>query len=348
MNGIGTALATRGTPPPEPEALARKPSCALVAGTHRIVGEPTGHRWIGGVSHKTGQGVQGRLMSAQRPSANGEAPKLLWWLQSTAGRQYVLKSATTGQPITTFEHAIERAQQIIERGQANHLDPLPRSGPGATSPPARSAAGISGFGQAPTLSGRRADRVDAVSQGGIIRAATQTPGEGPYAITPERRALLNTLRFAEGTWLGGADDGYRVMFGGRQVQSLDRHPEQVHRSSRYVSAAAGAYQFLPRTWAATARSLGLGSFGPAAQDQAALRLADKRGALAIVDRNGLTREALARLAPEWASLPKHNGESYYRQPVKSHAELQRFYNSELARLQQLQQQQPPPRPTLFV
>jgi hypothetical protein len=29
-------------------------------------------------------------------------------------------------------------------------------------------------------------------------------GEGPYRITPERRALLNTIRFAEGTWRGGA------------------------------------------------------------------------------------------------------------------------------------------------
>ena len=35
-----------------------------------------------------------------------------------------------------------------------------------------------------------------------------------YVITPERRALLNTIRFAEGTWKGGADVGYRVMFSG--------------------------------------------------------------------------------------------------------------------------------------
>ena len=35
----------------------------------------------------------------------------------------------------------------------------------------------------------------------------------PYVITPERRAMLNTIRFAEGTWKGGLDVGYRVMFG---------------------------------------------------------------------------------------------------------------------------------------
>ena len=27
----------------------------------------------------------------------------------------------------------------------------------------------------------------------------------PYVITPERRAMLNTIRFAEGTWKGGLD-----------------------------------------------------------------------------------------------------------------------------------------------
>ena len=60
----------------------------------------------------------------------------------------------------------------------------------------------------------------------------------PYVITPERRALLNTIRFAEGTWKGGLDLGYRVMFGGGLMASLDRHPDRVIYSSRYASAAA--------------------------------------------------------------------------------------------------------------
>ena len=41
----------------------------------------------------------------------------------------------------------------------------------------------------------------------------------PYVITPERRAMLNTIRFAEGTWKGGLDVGYRVMFGGMKQLS---------------------------------------------------------------------------------------------------------------------------------
>jgi lysozyme len=82
--------------------------------------------------------------------------------------------------------------------------------------------------------------------------------------------------------------------------------------------------------------LGLTDFGPDSQDQAALRLIeDRRGALAKFDQQGLTREVLARLAPEWASLPTLSGGSYYGQPVKSARDLQSFFNKELARLRRL-------------
>jgi muramidase (phage lysozyme) len=152
----------------------------------------------------------------------------------------------------------------------------------------------------------------------------------PYALTPQRRALLDTLRYAEGTWKDGSPDGYRVLYGGGLFDSLERHPEiTVHR--RYSSAAAGAYQFLPATWAAVSRQLGLNSFEPHNQDQAALHLIEWRGALQLFDRGGLTADVLARLAPEWASLPAHHGGSYYGQPVKCRQELVAFYRSALAR-----------------
>ena len=64
-----------------------------------------------------------------------------------------------------------------------------------------------------------------------------------FAITAERRALLNTIRYAEGTWADGDDVGYRIMFGGGLMASLERHPDRVVRTARYASAAAGAYQF---------------------------------------------------------------------------------------------------------
>ena len=57
----------------------------------------------------------------------------------------------------------------------------------------------------------------------------------------------------------------------------------------------------------------------------------KRGALQNFDRDGLRTEVLARLAPEWASLPSWHGGSAYGQPVRSAAELQAFYRQELSR-----------------
>lgn len=159
-------------------------------------------------------------------------------------------------------------------------------------------------------------------------AAALTPGE--YAITPERRALLNTIRYAEGTWIGGSQEGYRVLYGGGRFDDLARHPE-ITVVRRYRSAAAGAYQFLPTTWQEAARRLGLRDFQPASQDQAALYLVEKRGALQRFDRAGLAPDVLARLAPEWASLPTLAGGSHYGQPVKAVAELQRFYSDQLLR-----------------
>jgi muramidase (phage lysozyme) len=162
--------------------------------------------------------------------------------------------------------------------------------------------------------------------------AARAAEAGRYTLTPARRALLDTIRYAEGTWKGGSPDGYRVLYGGGLFEGLERHPEiTVHR--RYTSAAAGAYQFLPSTWQAVSRQLGLSSFAPHHQDQAALHLIERRGALDLFDRAGLTADVMARLAPEWASLPAHHGGSYYGQPVKTRQELVAFYRSALERHQ---------------
>jgi muramidase (phage lysozyme) len=163
--------------------------------------------------------------------------------------------------------------------------------------------------------------------------ATMSSGTegGRYELTPERRALLNTIRYAEGTWKDGEDKGYRIMYGGGQFQDLSRHPERVI-VKRYTSAAAGAYQFLPKTWKGVAKELKLSSFEPRHQDQAALHLVERRGALKEIDRKGLTRNAMAKLAPEWASFPTWTGRSAYGQPVKSPQELASFYSSNLRQL----------------
>ena len=165
---------------------------------------------------------------------------------------------------------------------------------------------------------------------GANQQGSAANGTGSYAITPQRRALLNTIRYAEGTWKQGSA-GYRTLYGGGRFQSLERHPDVVV-VKRYSSAAAGAYQFLPTTWSEAASKLQLASFDPESQDQAALYLVDRRDMLDHIDQQGLTREAMAVLAREWASFPTLAGRSAYGQPVKDADELQRFYSSNLKTL----------------
>jgi lysozyme len=156
----------------------------------------------------------------------------------------------------------------------------------------------------------------------------------PYVITPERRALLNTIRFAEGTWLNGNDLGYRVMFGGGLMPSLERHPNRVVRTARYASAAAGAYQFMPFTWDMVQKRLGFRRFGPHEQDQGALFLVQRRKALGLADQGTMSPILAAKLAPEWASFPTLQGRSYYGQPVKQIGSLKRFYEVSLAQVRE--------------
>jgi muramidase (phage lysozyme) len=189
-------------------------------------------------------------------------------------------------------------------------------------------------------------QVDDLSDGGVASSGATPvalsvplppPARRIFAITPERRALLNTIRYAEGTWANGEDLGYRIMFGGGLMPSLDRHPDRVVRSARYASAAAGAYQFMPPTWSMVTRSLGFRThgpeaFGPHVQDQGAIYLIQRRGALALADRGEFTPELAHRLAPEWASFPTLAGRSFYGQPVKRYQELRRFYEANLSQL----------------
>ena len=160
------------------------------------------------------------------------------------------------------------------------------------------------------------------------------PVQRVYSMTAERRAMLNTIRYSEGTWVNGHPIGYTMLFGGSYVGNLDRHPNRVMYSTRYASAAAGAYQFMPTTWSLASQALGLPDFRPDSQDQAALFLIERRGALGLVDRGELTPELTARLSPEWASFPTLAGSSYYGQPVQRFADLRRFYEDNLAQLRQ--------------
>jgi muramidase (phage lysozyme) len=145
---------------------------------------------------------------------------------------------------------------------------------------------------------------------------------------PQVRALLNTIRYAEGT---PGETGYQTMFGGGKFDTSKgwKHPDKVISSGGYNSAAAGAYQFLPGTWQGTAKELGLPDFSPKSQDLAALYLIDKkRGALDPFLKGEKFGTVLNKLAPEWAALPTSSGGSYYGQPSKKLGDLYQYYEQQ--------------------
>jgi muramidase (phage lysozyme) len=131
----------------------------------------------------------------------------------------------------------------------------------------------------------------------------------PLLNHPNVRAFLMLIQFTE-----GAD--YDTLFGGEVFTGFDDHPRRkITRKlggKPITSSAAGAYQFLARTWDECAAALHLPDFSAYSQDQAALFLIDRRRALTDV-LEGKWPVAISKCNTEWASLPG----SPYGQPTKS-------------------------------
>lgn len=120
-------------------------------------------------------------------------------------------------------------------------------------------------------------------------------------------AFLKVIRIGEGT---SDVNGYRRIFGGRLFDDFSKHPNIKVTASGYTSTAAGAYQFLFRTWNELQSKYNLPDFSPQSQDLAAVIKIDERGALDLV-KAGRFDEAVKMLNKEWASLPG----SPYGQPT---------------------------------
>lgn len=135
------------------------------------------------------------------------------------------------------------------------------------------------------------------------------------------RAFLHVIRVGEGT----ADDGgYSRHFGGSSFVGFQDHPRKVITAglgkNQYSSSAAGAYQFLTKTWEGLVKRYGFADFSPKNQDIAALALIDGRGALDDVIA-GRFETAIKKCNREWASLPG----SPYGQPTKTLAQAAKTY-----------------------
>lgn len=116
---------------------------------------------------------------------------------------------------------------------------------------------------------------------------------------PNVRAFLRALRLGEGT---SDDKGYSRLVGGGEFEGFADHPRKLVNLGRIQSTAAGAYQFLSKTWDGLVRQYGFTNFSPANQDLGAVALIHGRKALDDV-KNGRIREAVGKCNREWASLP---------------------------------------------
>ena len=136
-------------------------------------------------------------------------------------------------------------------------------------------------------------------------------------------AFLALIKYTEGA-------GYQTLFGGEKFTSFDDHPRRsITRNlggKPITSTAAGAYQFLSRTWDECANACNLNDFSPLSQDIAALFLIERRRALnAVIE--GDWKTALERCNREWASLPG----SPYGQPTKTLDTCLAFLNANAAK-----------------
>ena len=140
---------------------------------------------------------------------------------------------------------------------------------------------------------------------------------------PNVQAFLRMLRHGEGT---AGDDGYRVQFGGGLFDSFADHPRTpITRKlggTPITSTAAGAYQFLARTWDGLVRQYGFADFSPVNQDLGAVALILGRKALDDVIA-GRFEDAVRKCNREWASLPG----SPYGQPVVTMARARQEYEA---------------------
>ena len=156
---------------------------------------------------------------------------------------------------------------------------------------------------------------------GISGAASCAPARAVGVVSSKRKALLDTIAYAEGT-KGHGYDGYNILYSYKTIDDCNRHPNRVICSGSYCSSAAGRYQFLNTTW----NGLGLPNFRPENQTRGAMKLIDWRKATIPADRAMTATEfanVMSKISYEWASLPPGR----YGQPIKTMSQLRSVYCS---------------------
>lgn len=128
----------------------------------------------------------------------------------------------------------------------------------------------------------------------------------PVALLPPTEPTMNNMKafllmiqYAEGT---NGPNAYRTLFGGGLFSDFRQHPNRPISRWGLTSTAAGAYQFLYRTWMELQQRLTLPDFSPQSQDKAAIELIRQKGALPDVQA-GRIAVAIQKCRKIWASFP---------------------------------------------
>lgn len=138
-----------------------------------------------------------------------------------------------------------------------------------------------------------------------------------FLANPNVQAFLRAIREGESSQ---DDAAYTTLFGGGRFIDTSKHPNVAVTANGYTSTAAGAYQFLYKTWQGLVEQYSFPDFGPHSQDCGAVALIAGRGALDDVQA-GRFDEAVRKCGKEWASLPG----SPYGQPTRDLSTLRKVY-----------------------
>lgn len=171
--------------------------------------------------------------------------------------------------------------------------------------------------------------------------------------SPEMKALLDVLAYAEGTltnrngatgpagystWAGYQMHGPSDLTGLtiQEVHDLQTSFMKAGKTAMTGSAVVGRYQFkdLLEHYAPQAGLSGGDLFSPENQDKMAIEEIRKRAGITteMLKNQGVTQGYLDKLAPIWASMPyspKGGGSYYGGQPSKPAGELKDFYKQRL-------------------
>lgn len=141
------------------------------------------------------------------------------------------------------------------------------------------------------------------------------------AVHPNMIAFLLMIQQSEGVYKFAVP--YGTLVGGGQFRDFSKHPNKLVKVNNegLYSTAAGAYQFLNKTWQGVAAKLNLKDFTPESQDKAAIELIKQRGAYDDVIEGNI-KDAIYKCRKEWASLP---GANYPGQGMRSLQSLLMFY-----------------------